>query len=325
MRVTNTMISNSAQSHIGKAKNKLYKYQEQYTSQQKIQRPSDDPVVAVRALKLRTTYSQLTQYADKNVKDALNWMDTTESALSNVGDILTTMKGYLVQGNCDDLEVDNRTAIIETLKKNVEAIFQGEANSDYSGRYLFTGYRTDTSLLFPEETRNFEYKITENFAYDAFRNVTSVILGANYDPNATSGQDYVDDAAKTTTAYRLQLAYDNCADKVNFQEGNPPTAIPPIKLTFTDKNGAPVTLTGVNAPTTALSTDSNTIRQVGDNDILYLRDTGEIIIGKNVYSEIQSKQANISIDYLKTYFDKSDIRPEMYFEATRYDLSLIHI
>lgn len=304
MRVTNTMISNSAQSHIGKAKNKLYKYQEQYTSQQKIQRPSDDPVVAVRALKLRTTYSQLTQYADKNVKDALNWMDTTESALSNVGDILTTMKGYLVQGNCDDLEVDNRTAIIETLKKNVEAIFQGEANSDYSGRYLFTGYRTDTSLLFPEETRNFEYKITENFAYDSFRNVTSVIL---------------DDAAKTTTAYRLQLAYDNCADKVNFQEGNPPTAIPPIKLTFTDKNGAPVTLTGVNAPTTALSTDSNTIRQVGDNDILYLRDTGEIIIGKNVYSEIQSKQANISIDYLKTYFDKSDIRPEMYFEATRYD------
>lgn len=304
MRVTNTMISNSAQSHIGKAKNKLYKYQEQYTSQQKIQRPSDDPVVAVRALKLRTTYSQLTQYADKNVKDALNWMDTTESALSNVGDILTTMKGYLVQGNCDDLEVDNRTAIIETLKKNVEAIFQGEANSDYSGRYLFTGYRTDTSLLFPEETRNFEYKITENFAYDSFRNVTSVI---------------VDDAAKTTTAYRLQLAYDNCADKVNFQEGNPPTAIPPIKLTFTDKNGAPVTLTGVNAPTTALSTDSNTIRQVGDNDILYLRDTGEIIIGKNVYSEIQSKQANISIDYLKTYFDKSDIRPEMYFEATRYD------
>ena len=115
MRVTNTMISNSAQSHIGKAKNKLYKYQEQYTSQQKIQRPSDDPVVAVRALKLRTTYSQLTQYADKNVKDALNWMDTTESALSNVGDILTTMKGYLVQGNCDDLEVDNRTAILETL------------------------------------------------------------------------------------------------------------------------------------------------------------------------------------------------------------------
>ena len=346
MRVTNTMISNSAQSHIGKAKNKLYKYQEQYTSQQKIQRPSDDPVVAVRALKLRTTYSQLTQYADKNVKDALNWMDTTESALSNVGDILTTMKGYLVQGNCDDLEVDNRTAIIETLKKNVEAIFQGEANSDYSGRYLFTGYRTDTSLLFPEETRNFEYKITENFAYDAFRNITSVVGGAIYGekpPIANSGQDYVEKAATTTTAYRLQLAYDNCADQVSFKEdiGTPPvpTTIPSIEFTFTDKIGNDITRTIIaGGVTTALSTTDPTdpndplfasipavtpprkgIRDVRDDEIFYLRDTGEVIIGKDVYSKIQANQAAISIDYLKTYFDKSDIRPEMYFEATRYD------
>ena len=71
MRVTNTMISNSAQSHILNAKNKLLKYQEQYTSQQKIQRPSDDPTVAVRSLKLRTTYSQLSQFAEKNIKDAI--------------------------------------------------------------------------------------------------------------------------------------------------------------------------------------------------------------------------------------------------------------
>lgn len=316
MRVTNTMISNSAQSHIGKAKNKLYKYQEQYTSQQKIQRPSDDPVVAVRALKLRTTYAQLTQYADKNVKDALNWMDTTEAALSNVGDILTTMKGYLVQGNCDDLETDNRTAIIEALKKNVEAIFQAEANADYSGRYLFTGYRTDTSLLFPEETRNFEYKITENFAYDSFRNVTSVVGGADYNSTYTSGQQYVDDAAHTTTAYRLQLAYDDCAKTVTFD-----TSAPSINFTFTDKSGNAITagLLSTVTPATHLSTDSNSIRNVGDNDILYLCDTGEVIIGKNVYSEIQSKQADIKIDYLKSHFDKFDIRPEMYFESTRYD------
>ena len=61
MRVTNTMISNSAKNHISNAKNKLLKYGEQYTSQQKIQRPSDDPTVAVRSLKLRTTYSQVPQ------------------------------------------------------------------------------------------------------------------------------------------------------------------------------------------------------------------------------------------------------------------------
>ena len=74
MRVTNSMISNSARSHISNAKTMLNKYEQQYTTEKKIQRPSDDPTVAVRSLKLRTTYAQLTQYAEKNVQDAMDWM-----------------------------------------------------------------------------------------------------------------------------------------------------------------------------------------------------------------------------------------------------------
>lgn len=59
MRVTNSMISNSAQTHIGNAKSSLLKYEEQFTSEKKIQRPSDDPTVAVRSLKYRSTISQI--------------------------------------------------------------------------------------------------------------------------------------------------------------------------------------------------------------------------------------------------------------------------
>lgn len=81
MRVTNSMITNSSQQHITNAKNLFLKYQTQYASQKKIQRPSDDPTVAVRALQLRTTYTQIRQYASKNVSDAMDWMDSTETAL----------------------------------------------------------------------------------------------------------------------------------------------------------------------------------------------------------------------------------------------------
>lgn len=211
MRVTNTMLSNSAKSHILNAKNKKLKYEEQYASQQKIQRPSDDPVVAVRSLKLRTTYAQIEQYTERNVKDAMEWMDMTEGAMTIAGKVLDSMKGLLDQGNCDDLEVDERNSVVQTLRKNVETIFQGEANQDYSGRYLFTGYRTDTSLLFPSVTTNLEYKITENFSYDSFRNVTSVIGGATYSEDITDGQEYIDNQAYTSTSYRLQLAYKDCA------------------------------------------------------------------------------------------------------------------
>ena len=165
MRVTNSMISNSAQSHIGNAKSSLLKYEEQFTSEKKIQRPSDDPTVAVRALKYRSTVSQITQYVEKNVKDAMSWMDTTESALKNINSVLVDMKGYLNQGANDYLAQDERNSVLSVLKQYVSSIFEDEANSDYSGRYVFTGYRTDTSLLFSEATKNLTYDIKENFKY----------------------------------------------------------------------------------------------------------------------------------------------------------------
>lgn len=316
MRVTNTMISNSAKSHILNAKNGLLKYEEQYTSQQKIQRPSDDPVVAVRSLKLRTTYAQIQQYTEKNVRDAMEWMDMTEGAMTNAGKILDSMKALLNQGNCDDLEVDQRTSVVQTLRKNVESIFQGEANQDYSGRYLFTGYRTDTSLLFSSVTTNLQYKITENFSYDSFRNVTSVIGGASYNADIEDGQEYVDMQATTSTSYRLQLAYKDCATTDSLDEGFDPLEGESIIITYTGQGSDETT--SLDITDTRLSTIENA-RNIGDDEVVYLYDTGEILVGKNVFSDIQEAQASISIQYLKTNFDKFDIRPEMYFQAECYD------
>ncbi len=317
MRITNTMISNSAKNHISSAKNKLLKYEEQYTSQQKIQRPSDDPTVAVRSLRLRTTYSQVEQYLEKNVQDALNWMDMTEGALTNVGKMLDSMKHFLVQGDVDFMEASESKSVIQTLKKNVEGIFREEANADYAGRYLFSGYRTDTSLLFPSLTDNLEYKITENFSYDSFRNVTSVIGGARYSPDTSSGQEYIDNTAITTTAYRLQLAYTNCATEVNFDTGMDEA----IQFTFTNSNGEDITDSILSGDLRIeLSTSSLNVREVADDDVLYLYDTGEILVGKNVFNAIQENQASISVDYLKSEFKQFDVRPEMYFKADCHDV-----
>ncbi len=320
MRVTNSMISNSAAIHITNAKNKYLKYSEQYTSQQKIQRPSDDPTVAVRSLKLRTTYSQLTQYVDNNTKDALNWMDTTESAMSQAGELMTSLKGFLNQGDCDDLTVEDRKSVLSTLQQYVDSIFNECANADYAGRYLFTGYRTDTSLLFGTGKDDLAYKIKENFEYGSLVNVTSVIKGASYS-QGTTGQQYVTDQAETTTAYRLQLAYKDCATSMTYDDNGTATTFNNIDIKFYSQTGADITTTvlgGANIAT-HLSTSSLTSRQVGDNEIVYLNDTGEVLMGKDVYARIQANQAEISVEYCKDKFEKGDIRPEMYFECVCKD------
>ena len=97
MRITNKMMTNNVLHNINNNKNLLSTLENQYSTGKKIQKPSDDPIIAVRALKLRTNLSEITQYVEKNIPDALSWMDTTESSLGVVNEILRQMNTYCNQ------------------------------------------------------------------------------------------------------------------------------------------------------------------------------------------------------------------------------------
>ena len=305
MRITNSMISNSSSAHIANAKGELLRRENQYTTQKKIQRPSDDPTVAIRSLQLRTTYSQIGQFVDKNVQDAMKWMDTTETAIKNINSILTDMKEKLNHGAMDDLGSDDRRSIVSVLQQFASGIFEDEANTDYSGRYVFTGYRTDTSLLFPENTKNLEYEIVENLNSTSIDTIKYVSGGAKY-AAGTSAADYATQVPKQGTAYRMQLSYKNCSDTAITGS----TAAIQIKLDGT-------ALTDVQ---TMKSTDANAYDpETAGKKAIYLADTGEIIFSKDTYSEIQADSSKIQVTYAKKEFDKGDIRPEMYFECKSYN------
>ena len=316
MRVTNSMISNNASYHIANAKNMLMLYEEQYTTQKKIQRPSDDPTVAVRSLKLRNTYSQIKQYAEKNIQDAIEWMDTTESSMSNIGNILTYMKTYMSQGVTDTLDSTNRTSVLEVLQQYASAIFEDEANADYSGRYVFTGYRTDTSLVFSQDTTNLNYEIKENFDYTDIDNISVVTGGATYSSDITQGQEYVDMAATTSSVYRIQLAYDNCSNEA-FSGESEESIQEVVKITYTSAVEEDAEAVELSAEVRSSKDEGAYV--VEDDQVVYIYDTGEILMGAGIYTTIKEQQAELQVTYCKDEFNKGDIRPEMYFECMSYD------
>lgn len=317
MRVTNSMISNSARQHISTAKNKLLTAEEQYTTQKKIQRPSDDPTIASRSLKFRTTVAQLTQYVTKNVEDALDWMDNTEGAMTNVSSLMTEMKGVLNEGANGPLEADQRFSVLAQVRQCANAIFENEANADYAGRYLFTGYRTDTSLLFPTATNSLEYKITQKFSpsdIDLIRNVTT---GIAYQDGATE-EDYAEMETKINECYRVQLAYDNCSKDPITGE----TDAFSMKLKWGDAADEEKDVQFLAISQEEQYTfDLETYNQENgtDYEAFYVYDAGEVVFSTALYGEIQSKNAEITIEYSKKEFDKNDIRPEMYFPCTSYN------
>ena len=311
MRVTNSMITNSSQQHITNAKNLFLKYQTQYASQKKIQRPSDDPTIAVRALQLRTTYTQIRQYASKNVSDAMDWMDSTETALKNANTTLKNMKGYLNQGANDYLESDQRNSVLSVLQEYVSSIFEDEANTDYSGRYVFSGYRTDTSLIFPTDTDNLEYKISESFSSKAIDTIKYVTSNVGY--VAGNGiTDYSDQLASQDTAYRLQLSYRNCSNSAITGDNTV------FNITTSYKNAAGTTVTDTLSSAVVSSDDPNAYdvdaynKANGTNfDTIYLYDTGTVIFGAQAYSDVQMNNATILVDYTKKEFENQNIYEHM--------------
>ena len=81
MRITNNMIMGNTKTNINSTKVLVDKYNTQMTTQKKISKASEDPVIAIRSLRLSTSLSHLDQYKDNNIPDASSWMDVTQTVI----------------------------------------------------------------------------------------------------------------------------------------------------------------------------------------------------------------------------------------------------
>lgn len=320
MRITNRMMTNNMLYNINGNKNTLAVLEQQYATGAKIQKPSEDPIVAVRALKLRTNLSELTQYYKKNIPDAKAWMDVTESALTVVNDILTQVHTYCVQGATGTIKEGDRDDIIKTLTQLKQQVYQ-EGDTNYAGRYVFTGYKTDTSLIFDEPQEHEKYAITENFTTGSIDTIKKTLNDCDmelYDPDDPSAAEF-EDKPNMHTAYRIRLSY----DKLDSPDDDGNIVIRTAELdedgeVVRDEDGNIIYDESSEVIESMLSTDPNAY--LVEDGIRYLTDTGELILSPEVYEEWRHLGA-IQVDYEKTNFAKNDLRPEHYFDCTVTDLT----
>ena len=310
MRITNKMMTNNALHNIYNNKNLLSRLEQQYSSGKKITKPSDDPIVAVRALKFRTNLSELNQYYEKNIPDAIAWMDVTESALRTVNSIITSMNSYCNQGANDYPSADDRNAIATNLEELRGQLYQ-EGNSNYAGRYVFSGYKTDTSLVFNKETINLKYEITEPLQPASIDRVSKIINEVNLSEyDSEHPENWVAKMPTKVESYRMKLSYSNI-------EKNG------IALTYTTKEGQTVTLDGTENENTIPRLVTKSVSDTGayeaaEGTINFIPETGELILSETMYNTLRSSK-NIKVDYVKDEFEINDLRPEHYFDCTVID------
>ena len=297
MRITNNMIQGNTKGNINSNKILVDHYNTQMTTQKKISRPSEDPVIAIRSLRLSTSLTKLNQYADNNIPDAESWLDVTETALKNMKDILTDIRTQCVNGSTDTLTADDRNTIKNNLEQLADQIY-AEGNADYAGRTVFTGYRTTSKLTFETDEENTKYEVDQKFSFEDFEEHRYYYGQITVPDNAQTS--YSSDAIGRTEFQRIRFAYSgiDSLDKISFTDGDN-NSIGTYNVTSYESEEA-------------WKADG---ASVADNEIVFLKDTGELLFGKTAYSELKEKEANINVTYTKTGFDEGDARPEYYYDC----------
>lgn len=355
MRMTNKIMRNNSAYNINQNKILQDKLTNQMTNQSKIVRPSDDPVVAIRALRLRSNVSAVTQYNEKNAEDAKQWLTLTADAMATVDDVLNDLYDQCT-GSANKFNTSDDLRIHLTQMKKVTAEFYSCANVDYAGRYVFSGYRTDLPVTFTKEDEKelkehpVSYNIYENFGYEDISRISYTnydMLGENLTgtgnpsyPAGVNATNSYEQTVKNDTLYRFRISYNNLD---SLESGSDLTVklpgMPEDEYIKISSAGGTVQAVIVDAAGNAIASPTTTPPQFAEFadqeeaynaiangagtppvDIAFIPSTGELVFSRDFYEENFNEAAfggkdSFQINYNKSSWQSDDINPVHYFKC----------
>ncbi len=331
MRMTNKIMQNNSLYNINNNKQLVDKLSTMMSTNKKITRPSDDPVIAVRALRLRSDVAQITQYHEKNAEDAKSWLKVTSDALDTTTEVLRKMTEQATRGAEDDLGYDNLEIIVTQLK-SLRDEYYSTGNVDFAGRYIFTGYRTNSTLTYTEDAKE-EYKIYEKLDVSAVDTLNYTTIGdlkgiskENYDPTTATKPGEDENNIVNGDIYRIMLSYDDlksAADGQNLtiEYVTNETTVPPQTAQLVPATNI-IYMSSTANPYEAIQKPANA------GMAILVPETGELLLGKDLYDQQfninktpptspLTANSQIRISYDKNTWKKGDMRPQHYFECTK--------
>jgi flagellar hook-associated protein 3 FlgL len=141
-RVTSSSLSNQAIYYLNQNMSSLSALQEKMSSQQNINKPSDDPVGLTRLLDLSTTMRADDRFVN-NIADATTEANTTDTVMNNMTNLIQRAQELTTQAANFTNNQDGRNAIALEMDQIINQVVQ-LGNTDISGKYIFGGFKTDT-------------------------------------------------------------------------------------------------------------------------------------------------------------------------------------
>ena len=188
MRISSTLYHQNTIRNIQQATEDYSKLSVQMATNQRITRPSDDPLGTVSLLTLDAQLEDLNQY-QRNIDNVHFSLGQQETQISGIVDQLFSVQGIVTQA----ANGTTGTTELEAYEQELAVLIDGVINllnaQDGAGRYYFSGSELNTPPFQQDPTTGLysyqgdshvrEVPVSNN------ANVASNILGSDIDPSAT--------------------------------------------------------------------------------------------------------------------------------------------
>lgn len=141
MRVSSNMIADRVVFNMQRSLRRFFELQTQMSTGRRINKPSDDPLGTLRDLDYRKELARIGQY-QSNISAGLNWQGNYDSALADLGNIMSTANELAISMGNDDKDAAARRTVAGQVDDLIESFLQ-IANSDLGSKSLFSGYKTN--------------------------------------------------------------------------------------------------------------------------------------------------------------------------------------
>lgn len=142
MRITTQMTYQHAIDNMQSSASKVEQYRRQSTSGKKIDKPSDDPQVAVRSLQLRSAMDVHQSYVDA-ARVSQERLGANDAALADLVTTLNRSIQVALGGRGDTVGPAERQGMADEINGLIEHAV-GIGNTTYRGTYIFSGFAINT-------------------------------------------------------------------------------------------------------------------------------------------------------------------------------------
>ena len=164
MRITNASM---VRSHLYDTQNNLTnmsKINQQISTGKVINTVSDDPHKAIKIMNINNEIKYTEKY-NYNIDESVGWMNTTDGAIDNVGNLLGEIKETILKVGNGTYSQNEMKSLNEDMNEKIKQLAD-TLNSTHGGKYLFGGSSVDdapiTVIENPDGTVKLEFSKDKN-------------------------------------------------------------------------------------------------------------------------------------------------------------------